>query len=147
MELAKSNPHGNGVFGCHARREFHRGFRVSARRKRTLFLVTFLFLAGWVGLSSELDGASATQDSQPSQESQPVSSAVGSLYIQEYRIEGAHQLSRIEVEEAVCPYLGPGRTTDDVEKARAALEKRVTRPRDIKLWRYKFRRSRYEEEL
>jgi hemolysin activation/secretion protein len=80
-------------------------------------------------LSSELNGASAsqgsqaTQESQGSQESQPASAAVGSLYIQEYRIEGAHQLRRIEVEEAVYPYLGPGRTTDDVEKARAALEK------------------------
>jgi hemolysin activation/secretion protein len=32
-------------------------------------------------------------------------------------------LTRIEIEEAVYPYLGPGRTKDDVEKARAALEK------------------------
>src|SRR5476649_488137 len=45
------------------------------------------------------------------------------IFISEYRIEGAHKLSRIEVEEAVYSYLGPGRTADDVEQARAALEK------------------------
>jgi len=45
------------------------------------------------------------------------------MYIQEYRVKGAHQLSRAEIEEAVYPYLGPGRTKKDVEQARAALEK------------------------
>jgi len=46
--------------------------------------------------------------------------------IDEYRIEGADLLPQIEVEEAVYPYLGPGRTADDVEKARSALEKAYT---------------------
>ena len=45
------------------------------------------------------------------------------MYIREYRVVGTQELSRIEVEEAVYPYLGPGRTADDVEQARAALEK------------------------
>ncbi len=45
------------------------------------------------------------------------------MYIREYRVLGTKQLPRIEVEEAVYPFLGPGRTFDDVEKARAALEK------------------------
>ncbi len=49
--------------------------------------------------------------------------APSQLYIREYRVLGAHQLPPIEVEEAVYPFLGPGRTADDVEKARAALEK------------------------
>jgi hemolysin activation/secretion protein len=44
------------------------------------------------------------------------------LFIQEYRVDGAHKLSRRKIEEAVYPYLGPGRTKDDVELARAALE-------------------------
>ncbi|WP_244600171.1 ShlB/FhaC/HecB family hemolysin secretion/activation protein [Blastochloris tepida] len=43
--------------------------------------------------------------------------------IDEYRVEGADALPQIEVEEAVYPYLGPNRSSDDVEKARAALEK------------------------
>ena len=45
------------------------------------------------------------------------------FYIQEYRVEGGgHLLSRVEVEAAVYPYLGPYRTTEDVELARGALE-------------------------
>lgn len=45
------------------------------------------------------------------------------VFIQEYRVKGAKKLPRPVVEEAVYPYLGPGRTAEDVEKARAALEK------------------------
>ncbi len=45
------------------------------------------------------------------------------LDVNEYRIEGVHLLPQTIVEETVYPFLGPGRTTDDVEKARAALEK------------------------
>jgi len=45
------------------------------------------------------------------------------FYIQEYRIEGGgHLLPKVEVEAAVYPYLGPYRTTGDVEQARGALE-------------------------
>ncbi len=43
--------------------------------------------------------------------------------IDEYRVEGAKALSQEEVEEAVYPYLGPGRSSKDIEQARAALEK------------------------
>lgn len=46
-----------------------------------------------------------------------------SLYIREYRVDGAKRLKKLEVEEAVYPYLGPARTEGDVEQARAALEK------------------------
>jgi len=45
------------------------------------------------------------------------------FYIQEYRVAGATKISSLEVEEAVYPYLGPGRTAGDVENARRALEK------------------------
>jgi hemolysin activation/secretion protein len=45
------------------------------------------------------------------------------MYIREYRVKGVHMLTNLEVEEAVYPFLGPGRTKDDVEKAREALEK------------------------
>ena len=44
-------------------------------------------------------------------------------YIKEYRITGIKHLSTKEVEEAVYPYLGPGRTVEDVDKARAALQR------------------------
>lgn len=43
--------------------------------------------------------------------------------VDEYRVEGADSMPQIDVEEAVYPFLGPGRTADDVEKARTALEK------------------------
>jgi hemolysin activation/secretion protein len=45
------------------------------------------------------------------------------LYIKEFRVIGSHQLSRSEIETAVYPYMGPERTPEDVEQARAALEK------------------------
>jgi hemolysin activation/secretion protein len=43
--------------------------------------------------------------------------------IDEFRVDGADKLRQIEVEEAIYPFLGPNKTADDVEKARAALEK------------------------
>lgn len=63
--------------------------------------------------------APAPTDAQGSPQAQPQRQ----LSIQEYRVQGAHRLSAIEVEETVYRYLGPGRTTEDVEHARAALEK------------------------
>lgn len=47
----------------------------------------------------------------------------GSIFIRQYRVIGAHHLSKIEIERAVYPFLGPARTPQDVEQARAALEK------------------------
>ncbi len=44
------------------------------------------------------------------------------IYIREYRVTGATLLSPAEIGETVYPFLGPGRTADDVEQARAALE-------------------------
>jgi len=43
--------------------------------------------------------------------------------IREFQIAGASRLSQAEVEAVVYPFLGPGRAVDDVEQARAALEK------------------------
>jgi hemolysin activation/secretion protein len=48
---------------------------------------------------------------------------VGSLYIQEFRVAGAKAVPRIEVEKAVYPFMGPGRSEQDVEQARMAVEK------------------------
>lgn len=62
--------------------------------------------------------ASAT-DSRSQQPAPPLQS----FYVQEYEVIGVKNLPSIEVERAVYPFLGPERTVDDVEKARAALEK------------------------
>jgi hemolysin activation/secretion protein len=43
--------------------------------------------------------------------------------INEYRVDGVTTLSTIDVEKVLAPFLGPGRRLEDVEKARAALEK------------------------
>ena len=48
---------------------------------------------------------------------------LANLYIREYRVEGARRLKSLEVEQAVYPFLGPGRSPEDVDQARAALEK------------------------
>jgi len=45
------------------------------------------------------------------------------MYIREFRVRGSKQLTAGEVGEIVYPYLGPGRLPDDVDHARAALEK------------------------
>lgn len=45
------------------------------------------------------------------------------FYIRQYKIEGGKRLSNLEAGAAVYPFLGPGRTPDDVEQARSALEK------------------------
>jgi hemolysin activation/secretion protein len=49
--------------------------------------------------------------------------ALPEFYIREYRVNGAHHLQPIEIEAAVYPFLGPGRTAQDVDGARAALAK------------------------
>ncbi len=46
-----------------------------------------------------------------------------SFYISEYEVIGVRHLGRLDVERAVYPFLGPERTVEDVEAARAALEK------------------------
>ncbi len=43
--------------------------------------------------------------------------------IDDFTVQGADTLPQIEVEEAIYPFLGPNKSADDVEKARAALEK------------------------
>ncbi|MGI9087055.1 MAG: ShlB/FhaC/HecB family hemolysin secretion/activation protein [Chthoniobacterales bacterium] len=53
----------------------------------------------------------------------PAPQSVQTLFIREYRVQGAHKLGKLEIEQAVYPYLGPGRTEQDVEGARTALEK------------------------
>ena len=53
----------------------------------------------------------------------PPAEAQQKIFIREIRVAGTQTLPRLEVEEAVYPFLGPGRTFTDVEGARAALEK------------------------
>jgi hemolysin activation/secretion protein len=43
--------------------------------------------------------------------------------IDDFEVQGVETLPQIDLEEAIYPFLGPNKTADDVEKARAALEK------------------------
>jgi len=66
-----------------------------------------------------------TTSAQPSA-SQPVTQPKQEAHfnILQYQVHGnSHLLTQIEFEDAVYPFLGPYRTADDVEQARAALEK------------------------
>jgi hemolysin activation/secretion protein len=47
--------------------------------------------------------------------------------IEEFRVEGNTQLPAEQIEDVVTPFLGPDRTTDDVEKARLALDALYTK--------------------
>jgi hemolysin activation/secretion protein len=53
-------------------------------------------------------------------ETQPATaqSQLGNLYIREYRVRGNKLLKPIEIEEAVYPFMGPGRSENDIEQAR-----------------------------
>jgi len=69
------------------------------------------------------DGAKPSGKSDAGAPAAGAKAPVARFDIDEYRVEGADSMPQIDVEEAVYPFLGPGRTADDVEKARTALEK------------------------
>lgn len=80
--------------------------------------LVMMVLAG--AANAEEPPAKADAGGAPAEAEQPL---IGNLYIREYRVQGATKLPGVEVEEAVYPFLGPGRTTVDVDHAREALEK------------------------
>ena len=81
-------------------------------RTAAFFLLTALTSAAALPVEDAIDEASPLPTS---------------FYIGEYRVVGVRHLPRDEVDLAVYPYLGPDRTEDDVELARAALEQRYHR--------------------
>ena len=77
-----------------------------------------LFAAALI-LSTKAVGAALEN---PVTQGQRQAASDGTIFINEYRVDGARKLPRLVIEEAVYPFLGPGRTKEDVEQARAALE-------------------------
>jgi len=63
----------------------------------------------------------APAGSQPSAAAEPA--PVRTFDVLEYRVEGNRHLAELEIERAVYPHLGEKKTIQDVEAARAALEK------------------------
>lgn len=94
-----------------------------ASRALAALCVSVAVPVGWpVQAADPLLPPSLTAGQQAALET-PAAVVVPRLYIREYRVTGATRLPRLEVEKAVYPYLGPGRTNEDVEAARGALEK------------------------
>jgi hemolysin activation/secretion protein len=87
-----------------------------------------LVLAGSIGA-----GAPAWAAKVPAQDArQPANAAAAAAApqqpaqrfdIDDFAVQGADKLPQIDIEEAIYPFLGPNKSSDDVEKARAALEK------------------------
>ncbi len=50
------------------------------------------------------------------------SAPVARFFIRAFQVKGNHLITPDEVEDAVYPFMGPDRTADDVEQARAALQ-------------------------
>ncbi|MFZ4764873.1 MAG: ShlB/FhaC/HecB family hemolysin secretion/activation protein [Roseimicrobium sp.] len=80
-------------------------------------------LLGQAHAASEAAPAAAPAAEAPATQEGESSAPLPSLYIREYRVQGSKLLSAGEIGEAVYPFLGPARTTEDIEQARAALEK------------------------
>lgn len=95
-------------------------FRI-VNRNQPLFTIVLLWRL--LSISTIAAVAESPQTPQPSQTPEQPKADTRQIYIQEYRVQGAHLLTALEVEDAVYPYLGPGRTAEDVDQARAALEK------------------------
>jgi hemolysin activation/secretion protein len=72
------------------------------------------------GRAPNATGSSSAPEQAPPQKP---AAAAQRFDIDDFAVQGAETLPQIEIEEALYPFLGPNKTADDVEKARAALEK------------------------
>lgn len=86
---------------------------------RLLAFASALAAAGFASASLAQEQAGAAE---PAQAGADAAEPVQRLFIREYRVTGAKQLPRIEVERAVYRHLGPARTMQDVENACRSLE-------------------------
>lgn len=68
--------------------------------------------------------SAAGPNAQGAKEAPPAKSASTQRFdIDDFAVRGADKLPEVDIEEAIYPFLGPNKSDDDVEKARAALEK------------------------
>ncbi|MDB6003553.1 MAG: hypothetical protein JWR15_540 [Prosthecobacter sp.] len=83
---------------------------------RSRFLLVCILGASHLSMTDAAETGSTTPE--------PTALAqIGNLYVREYRVRGNKILKAIEIEEAVYPFMGPGRSEQDIEGARLALEK------------------------
>jgi hemolysin activation/secretion protein len=105
----------------HARRPVVHEFCSRARKGRAWRIVVCWLALATFGTASAV-AATAPEESGTGKPA-AASTAKARFDIDEFRVEGADNLPQIEVEAAIYPFLGPNRSSDDVEKARAAVEK------------------------
>nr|WP_315838839.1 ShlB/FhaC/HecB family hemolysin secretion/activation protein [Bradyrhizobium prioritasuperba] len=89
-----------------------------------------MFAAGAFPAHAAKQAATATAPASGSANTAPPAAAPGQkpaatqrFDIDDFAVQGADTLPQIEIEEAIYQFLGPNKSADDVEKARAALEK------------------------
>ncbi len=87
----------------------------------SIFKTSTTALVCWAGFGMMCDAATTTEST--ASPAPTALSQLGNLYVREYRVRGNHLLKGIEIEEAVYPFMGPGRGEQDIEGARLALEK------------------------
>ncbi len=96
---------------------------VSMPRAKHIFHAILAILITLAASASARQGSSAAdsafENPPPFVDAEPPAT----FPIREYRIVGSKTLSRDSVDKAVYNHLGPGRTPEDVENARTALEK------------------------
>ena len=89
-------------------------------RMRAIGILTLAILAGLTATMGEVVAAGSAD---PANALQPEASAGPPFDVLEYQVMGNSVLTAVAIERAVTPFLGPGRTIKDVERAREALEK------------------------
>lgn len=94
-------------------------FRASTHSSNPSAGTRALAIIAAIILGSVGDAASAAFEEPPPFVDAP---AQDTFLVREYRITGAYTLPRDQVDKAVYGFLGPGRTPEDVENAREALE-------------------------
>lgn len=67
--------------------------------------------------------AEAAPAAKPEAAPAPKPAAPQRFTIDDFEVQGADSLPQLDLETAIYPFLGPDKTAEDVEKARAALEK------------------------
>src|SRR4051812_27667916 len=96
-----------------------------SRRLSAALLVSgspFYLAAGALFLSSTVAPAAIDPVREQGQPPTAGTEQAQRIYIREIRVIGSKEFPGVQVEDAVYPFLGPGRTLEDVEAARAALE-------------------------
>jgi hemolysin activation/secretion protein len=92
---------------------------------RTVWMIMGICAAEYpfAARSEEPVGQPAVSAPAPAPTATPTAAAPAIFAVLEFQVEGNTLLQAIEVERAVTPYLGEGKTIKDVEAARAALER------------------------